>query len=98
LKPGERAQDWRWSSARAHLNACEDGVTLLKPALERFPHFADLLDDPKLEALVAPLRRAETIGRPLGNESFVAKLEAALNRTLRPLPRGPKAKAEAQAE
>jgi putative transposase len=91
----ERAQDWRWSSARAHLNARDDGVTLLKPVLDRFPLFADLLDDPRYDALVAPLRQAETIGRPLGDDSFVAKLEATLNRTLRPLPRGPKPRPEA---
>lgn len=94
----KQAQDWRWSSARAHLNACEDGVTSLKPVLDRFPRFANLLDDAELDALVAPLRRAETIGRPLGDESFVAQLEAALKRKLRPSPRGPKPKAKEQAK
>jgi hypothetical protein len=37
-------------------------------------------------------RRSRARGRPLGDESFVAKLETALKRTLRPLPRGPKPK------
>jgi putative transposase len=92
----ERAQDWRWSSARAHLNACDDGVTLLKPVLERFPHFGDLLDDSRLDALVAPLRKAETIGRPLGDDAFIGALEAMLKRTLKPMPRGPKPKGRKQ--
>ena len=89
-----RAQDWPWSSAPAHLNAREDGVTLLRPVLNRFPRFADLLEGAELDALAAPLRRAETIGRPLGDETFMARLESALQRNLRARRRGPKPKGE----
>src|SRR6516164_1641080 len=39
----ERAQDWRWSSTRAHLRGRPDGVTALAPIRARFPDFADLL-------------------------------------------------------
>src|SRR6266700_1605053 len=39
-----RAQDWRWSSTRAHLAGKEDGITSLAPIRERFARFADLLD------------------------------------------------------
>src|SRR6195256_5300518 len=39
----ERAQDWRWSSTRAHLRGKADGLTALAPVKDRFPHFADLL-------------------------------------------------------
>ena len=94
----ERAQDWCWSSARAHLNAREDGVTLIRPALDRFPRFAELLADAERDALVAPLRRSETIGRPLGDECFITRLELALKRNLRPLRRGPKPKSKEQSE
>lgn len=31
----ERAQDWPWSSARAHLTGTPDGITTLAPGLER---------------------------------------------------------------
>src|SRR5438132_8613200 len=38
-----RAQDWRWSSTRAHLTGKDDGITALAPIRERFPRFVDLL-------------------------------------------------------
>ncbi len=94
----DRARDSRWSSAKAHLTAHEDGATLLAPALDRLSCFADLLDDGGREDLLTALRRAETIGRPLGDEAFLAGLEAALRRTIRAKPRGPKPKTEEQAE
>ena len=40
----ERAQDWRWSSTRAHLRGKDDGLTALAPIRDRFPRFGDLLD------------------------------------------------------
>ena len=94
----KRAQDWRWSSARAHLTGRKDGLTLLDPALSRFPRFAELLENDELEDLLAALRRAETIGRPLGDAAFVAGLEKTLGRTLRARPRGPRPKTKEPAE
>jgi putative transposase len=86
----ERAQDWRWSSTRAHLRGKEDGITALDPIRDRFPHFADLLaSDPEAE-LFARLRAAESIGRPLGNNRFLAGIERLAGRLLKPGKRGPK--------
>jgi putative transposase len=39
----ERAQDWRWSTTRAHLRGREDGLTALAPIKDRFPPFTDLI-------------------------------------------------------
>jgi putative transposase len=36
------------------------------------------------------LRAAESIGRPLGNDRFLAKIERATKRSLKPRKRGPK--------
>jgi putative transposase len=36
------------------------------------------------------LRRAESIGRPLGDETFLARLETLTRRSLKPGKRGPK--------
>jgi len=94
----ERAQDWRWSSATAHLTARPDGLTLLEPALNRFPRFAELLEDDGRHDQFAALRRAETIGRPLGDAAFLAGLESTLGRALRAKPRGPKPKTKELAE
>src|SRR6266404_7899331 len=64
----ERAQDWRWSSTRAHLRGKEDGVTALKPIRDRFPDFADLLGSEPAADMFERLRAAESVGRPLGGD------------------------------
>jgi putative transposase len=88
----ERPQDWRWSSVRAHLTGQADGLTRLAPIADRFPRFADLLALDPDEATFERLRRAESIGRPLGDGSFVAGIEQRTMRILRPGKRGPKPK------
>jgi putative transposase len=84
-----RAQDWRWSSTRAHLTGKDDGITARAPIRERFPDFADLIASADAEAFTR-LRAAESIGRPLGDERFLAKIERATKRSLKPGKRGPK--------
>ena len=83
------AQDWPWSSARAHLKGRDDGLVTVAPLLKRMAgRFADLLDaDPTPQELAA-LRAAETIGRPLGSPAFLDHLEARLGRAVRPAKRG----------
>jgi putative transposase len=85
-----RAQDWRWSSTRAHLRGKDDGVTTLKPIRDRFPHFADLLASEPEDDLFERLRAAESIGRPLGDDRFLARLERLTKRSLKAGKRGPK--------
>jgi len=86
----ERAQDWRWSSTRAHLRGRADGLTALAPIRDRFPRFGDLLDTAPAEDLFEPLRAAESIGRPLGNDRFLARIERLTGRSLKSAKRGPK--------
>jgi putative transposase len=90
----ERAQDWRWSSTRAHLRGRNDGVTVLAPVRDRFPDFADLLACEPEADLFESLRAAESIGRPLGDERFLARLERKTGRILKPAKRGPKPSVE----
>jgi putative transposase len=85
-----RAQDWRWSSARAHLAGKDDGVTARAPIKERFPDFAELLAGAAEAEAFARLRAAESIGRPLGDDRFLARIEGLTARRLRPGKRGPK--------
>jgi len=87
----ERAQDWRWASTRAHLRGKDDGITALKPIRERFPQFADLLAREPEADLFERLRAAESIGRPLGDDRFLARLQRLTGRILKPGKRGPKA-------
>src|SRR5437868_3838131 len=51
-----RAQDWRWSSTRAHLSGKADGITSLKPV-------SDLLEQEADAEAFARLRAAESIDR-----------------------------------
>jgi putative transposase len=85
-----RAQDWRWSSTRAHLAGRDDGITARAPIKERFPDFADLLAGAADADALARLRTAESIGRPLGDDRFLARVERLTARRLRPGKRGPK--------
>ena len=86
------AGDWPWSSAAAQIAGREDGVTALAPVHARFAHFADHLalgpDEPAFERL----RKAESIGRPLGSHAFLAHLKLITGRDLEPARRGPKPK------
>jgi putative transposase len=86
----QRAQDWRWSSTRAHLRGKEDGVTTLKPIRDRFPDFADLLANGPDAHVFERLRAAASVGRPVGDDRFLARLERLTRRTLKPGKRGPK--------
>jgi len=70
-----RAQDWRWSSVRAHLAGEDDGLVRVAPVLERVERFADLIAGDADEAGFAALRAAERIGRPLANKDFMDGLE-----------------------
>ena len=86
----KRAQDWKWSSVRAHLGLDDDGVTHLRAARQRFARFADLLDEPGDPETFARLRQGESIGRPAGSPDFLTRIEALTARSLRPRKRGPK--------
>ena len=87
----KRARDWEWSSVAAHLAGRDDAVVRVAPVLERVGDFARFLDEPIDEdTAYAPLRRAETIGRPTGAPDWLAALEARTGRTLAPGRRGPR--------
>lgn len=87
----KRAADWRWSSARRHLGRVEDdNLTKAAPIKDRFPDFTALLASGEDEERTARLRKAETIGRPIGGAAFLDALEAASGRSLRPAKRGPR--------
>jgi hypothetical protein len=53
--------------------------------------FADLLDNEPEADLFDRLRAAESIGRPLGSDRFLSRIERSTRRDLKPGKRGPKA-------
>ena len=87
----ERAEEWRWSSVRAHLAGEDDDVVRVAPALERVGDFATFLGEEFDEALsYAALRQAESVGRPIGSREWLAEMEERTGRALAPGKRGPK--------
>ena len=87
-----RAWRYRWSSAAAHATGRDPtGLLDLAAWWEHGIAPDDWRDDltrPQDEADVARLRRWSRLGLPLGSDTWLSKLETALNRRLRPTPRG----------
>jgi putative transposase len=91
-----KPEQWQWSSARTYLKRQDDGFTETSDFLEQFPSITPLLvDTAEREMADMLLRRAETIGRPLGSAAFLQKLERKLGRPLKAAKRGPKPKGSA---
>lgn len=87
----ERAADWAWSSIHALLDPeRDDGLTSTAPVLARQPDLAALIEAGEQEAEFTALRRAERIGRPVGDGNFLARLESSSGRVLAPAKRGRK--------
>jgi putative transposase len=87
----DRARQWKWSSVHAHLDPAKgDGLTDTAPVLDRVGNFSGLLRAGEDEALSMAIRRAETVGRPLGDDAFMAHIEAMSGRDVRAGKRGPR--------
>ena len=82
------AVDWRWSSARAHLEARNDVVVALSPLLEMAGNWSDFLADETDYS--KDIRSHESTGRPLGSKEFITHLEEKLGRRLHKMKTGPK--------
>lgn len=79
----ENATDWKWSTAKAHVEGIYDKFLTYPDWLdeserENYSKFLKESSDDKL------IRRATTTGRPLGSEGFVETIEKKLNRILKP--------------
>jgi len=81
--------DYRWSSARAHLEGKDDALVKVAPLLAWVADWRDFLTLSSEEELEV-LHLHERTGRPLGDEGFITKLELLLGRVLRPQKPGPK--------
>ncbi|MDB5430520.1 MAG: transposase, Tnp, partial [Caulobacter sp.] len=87
-----RAQDWSWSSARAHLAGRDDRLVSVAPMLDRVEDWAGFLSAGLDEADHRAIQAGERTGRPLGSADFVAGLEQRLGRALARGKPGPKAR------
>ena len=79
------AEDYRWSSAKAHLKLAQD-------SLFQEPSWLDATDRSRYAEFIlnsdedaeAKLRSATRTGLPFGSENFIDNMEYQLNATLRP--------------
>ena len=73
------------------LDQQDDHVVKVAPALERLGDFATFLGEDFDEALdYAALRKAESVGRPVGSLEWLEDMEVRTGKRLRPMKRGPK--------
>lgn len=88
-----KAQDWPWSSTRALIASQTNRYVNVAPALERTGDFATFLGEDFDEALTyAALRKAESVGRPIGSAEWLEDVVAVCGRPLAPRKRGPQPK------
>lgn len=93
-----RATDWRWSSTRALCDGVDDGVVAVAPALDRVGDFTAFLDEAFDEAFTyAALRKAESIGRPVGSPDWLNDMATKTGLSILPGKRGPQPKSEGAA-
>lgn len=86
------AANWPWSSARAHLAGRDDCLVHVAPLLAMIGNWKAFLQSDVSEEELRAIRRHGRIGRPLGDETFVGRLEELVGRVLKPQKRGPKGK------
>jgi len=85
-----RAEDYRWSSAAAHLRRRDDALVSVKPMLERYPDWREFLGSEVDPGDALLMRRHARTGRPLGDMGFLQTAERRLGRRLAPQKRGPR--------
>lgn len=83
-----RAEDWPWSSARAHVSGNADGLTDLKALAGVHRNWRAMLRRGLEAGHLAPdaaaaIEAHQRTGRPLGEEAFLERLEEVIGRRLK---------------
>ena len=68
-RPVVRAEQWPWSSVRAHIAGQDDSLVSVRPVLDRWPTFRELMLEKNDEEKFTLLREAGGIGRPLARRT-----------------------------
>ncbi len=85
----EKPEEYKWSSASAHIEKEDDNLVKVKPLLELVDDWRSFLAGTVEDSEIDDIHRHERTGRPLGSEGFMEKLEVKLNRVLRRQKPGP---------
>lgn len=86
------AEDYPWSSARAHISGADDVLVKTTPLLDLVGDWRRFIATDGTSGEMEKLRKHERTGRPLGDDHFIDRMECALNRGLRKKKPGPKPK------
>lgn len=87
----KKPEAWRWSSAGPHINGKDDLLVKANPLCKMInKSWKQFLAIDAAEDEMKVFRKHERTGRPLGEASFIDKMELLLNRRLRPQRPGPK--------
>jgi putative transposase len=85
-----RAEEWEWSSARAHLFGSNDKLVSITPMTESIWNWHEFLQLHTPESTLNQLRKHSRTRRPLGDNNFIESLEQRLLIPLKPGKPGPK--------
>ena len=77
------AQDWPWSSARAHTVGFDDAVVSVQPMLDFVVDWQGYLSVGTSDEEAGSIRARASTGRPAGDERFVEQLESLTGRKLK---------------
>ena len=92
----DRAEQWAWSSAKAHVRGKPDGVAETDWLADRTAGWVctwrKYLRQEEVSGVGEMLRRHESTGRPLGEESFLRKIGRLVGRDILRHKPGPKPK------
>lgn len=86
----DKPEDYRWSSARAHLRETYDPLITDADLSAEIVNWRAFLSEPPRKSDLETIRAHTKTGRPLGGEEFIRTLEKITGRTLMPQKRGPK--------
>jgi putative transposase len=77
-------EDWKWSSARAHLAGQDDGLIRVRPMLELVDNWESYLSHSRTVDEMKRITQHSRTGRPLGSSEFIRRLEAISGKALAP--------------
>ena len=86
----KKPEEYRWSSARAHLRGEDDILLKARPLLAIIADWQGMLSSDLSKEEYETLRRHERSGRPLGDVGFLSRLEKMTGRVLKKQKPGPK--------
>ena len=86
----KRPEEYKWSSAKAHLQGEDDILVKVHPLSAIIGNWQDLLSIESPEEDLDFIRQHERTGRPMGSDGFLTSLEQITGRVLKRQKPGPK--------